>query len=265
MLVRDTLKSSPAKDVKPQTDKPLMIDGVDASAAKPQFDDCEDLAKRTARNNEAFRKAIYYLYKAMKKHKIPLKKRQVSKYISEVSGCDRSLLSRLLWCVKMELLTNTPQGAVKESALRELRRICGSEDWEDCIEDACDLAGSYETITAKHMFDVAKQNGCLKAGVRQSGDSPKDATKPSTKHTDRRLTRDVTKREKPTMRLASKHPDDPKFEKTVAKTGSRVLDRKWLETRLHQKLITPLLNRLLKDRVLALDPTQRRALRRILS
>jgi hypothetical protein len=240
----------------------LMIDGVDASAIKQEVDHCSDLAKRIARNNEVFRKAISDLYRAMQKHKIPLTDRQISKCISEESGCDRSLLSRLLWCVKMEILTHTPQGVIKESALRELRRICESENWETSIDDAYDSAGNYENITANLMFECVNRNGYLKEGVRKSGDRE---LQPSTKNADRRLTRDVTKREKPTMRLANKHPDDPKFEKTVAKTGSRVLDRKWLETRLHQKLITPLLKMLLDDRVLGLNIRQRQELRRILS
>ena len=239
-----------------------MIDGVDASAAKPEFYHCSDLAKRIARNNEVFRKAISDLYRAMQKHKIPLKDRQISKCISEESGCDRSLLSRLLWCVKMEILTNTPQGVIKESALRELRRICESGNWRKIIRRAHDSAGSYENITANLMFEVAKQNGCLKEDVRKSGDRE---LQPSTKNADRRLTRDVTKREKPTMRLANEQPDYHKFEKTVAKTGSRVLDRKWLKTRIQQNFITPILNILLDDRVLRLNIRQRQELRRILS
>jgi hypothetical protein len=252
------------KSVKPKTDE-LFIDGVDASVVKPEFDECKDFAKITAMNNEVFRKAIYYLYKAMKKHKIYLNNRQVSKHISRASGCNRSMISRYFMCAKMEFSAGIPAGLIKEFVCRELRRMVDDSFFEDTIKDAFKLAGSYENITVNHIFEVAKRNGFLKEGLRDSkemADKNKVHQKDkSTNDTDHRPSRNAPKRPEATRKLDERKLQDyPEFKGILSEISASKSETTWVRKYLEQSYV----NADLIEELESLTLHQRQSLLRIL-
>lgn len=251
------------KSVKPKTDE-LFIDGVDVSGIKTELDECKDLAKRTARNNDVLRKAIYHLYTAMKKHKIYLNYRKISKYISRASGCNRSLISRYLICAKIEYSTGIPAGLIKEFVCRELRRMVDDSFFEDTIKDAFKLAGSYENITVNHIFKVAKRNGFLKEGLRDSKEmadkNQAHQNAKSTNDTDRRPSPNAPKRSDATRKLERELQNHPEFKVILSEIGASKSETTWVRKYLEQSYV----NADLIEELERLTLNQRQSLLRIL-
>ncbi|NEX19911.1 hypothetical protein G3480_06205 [Thiorhodococcus mannitoliphagus] len=256
-------KSSLAKRSEIQEDK-LFIDGEDASEMLPEIERCTDLAKRTTRNNALLRKAIYYLSKAKKDNMIRLTDRQISKHISKASGCNRSLISRYLMCARLELLTGTPQGRIKESVIRVMRRVSDSLHWRVNIESALAVAGSYEKITSTIVLEVVKQNGRLKENWRDGNNRLNDhkmqQEKQSKRTGDRHWSDTVSNHSDAIRELERELKKHPEFKKILAKIDSIGSGTKWIRMYLQQSYANPDLI----ERVEGLDLYQRQGLLRIL-
>lgn len=219
-----------------------LLDDANFKPIMNPLTNCIQLLLRTEKNERVLDQVFSELIVAIEWHKLGGRKAEIVQILVDETGADRSTIYRRIQRAQMEFDLDIPVGKVREYVFRQLRKIAEEKYWVDIMEEALEIKGSHEKITAKDIYKIAKKRGYLKAGLRDSKEMA-DTNKAhqnskSMKKNDRRPTGNAPKRSDATRKLDERKLQDyPEFKGILSEIRASKSETTWVRKYLEQSYV----------------------------